>query len=31
MGYRVHFIGLKVNKNLDWQVALLLIVHILKS
>jgi len=28
MGYRVHFIGLKVNKNLDWQLALLLFVHI---
>jgi len=28
MGYRVHFIGLKVNKNLDWQVTLLLSVYI---
>jgi hypothetical protein len=28
MGYRVHFIGLKVNKNLDWELALLLSVHI---
>jgi hypothetical protein len=27
MGYRVHFIGLKVNKNLDWELALLLSVY----
>jgi len=27
MAYRVHFIGLKVNKNLDWQLALLLSVY----
>jgi hypothetical protein len=27
MGYRVHFIGLKVNKNLDYEQALLLSVY----
>jgi hypothetical protein len=27
MRYRVHFIGLKVNKNLDWQQTLLLSVY----
>jgi len=27
MDYRVHFIGLKVNKNLDWQLTLLLSVY----
>jgi len=27
MGYRVHFIWLKVNKNLDWKTSILVSVY----